>query len=146
MLSMLFTGAIIWASRKLVSLNNHNTACTMLIQWNIPLGAKWHRVCRFLSESEQNGPIPYFQFSLYLKNIITYAYISWSNTCIDIVLRFLPNIMIIRWIFLTWDQFFLSYAILPRLPLIVEAGVVTTYISNRECESEKGTETIHVYQ
>ena len=34
-----------------------------------------------------------------------------------IVSVFLPNIMIIGWIFLTWDQFFLSYANLPRLPL-----------------------------
>ena len=58
-----------------------------------------------------------FWFSLYLKNIIIYAYISWLNTCIVIVSVFLPNIMIIGWIFLTWDQFFLSYAILPRLPL-----------------------------
>ena len=49
--------------------------------------------------------------------MIIYVSISWSNTCIVIVSRFLPNIMIIGWIFLTWDQFFLSYAILPRLPL-----------------------------
>ena len=32
--------AIIWASPKLVSLINHNTACTTLKQWNIPLGGK----------------------------------------------------------------------------------------------------------
>ena len=60
-----------------------------------------------------------FQFSLYLKNIIIYAYISWSNTCIDIFIRFLPNIMIIGWIFLKRHQFFFSHAILPRLPLNV---------------------------
>ena len=37
-------------------------------------------------------------FSLYLKNMIIYAYISWLNTCLAIVSRFLPNIMIIGWI------------------------------------------------
>ena len=45
------------------------------------------------------------------------CYNSWLNTCIVIVSVFLPNIMTFGWIFLTWDQFFLSYAILPRLPL-----------------------------
>ena len=63
-------------------------------------------------------------FSLYFKNIIIYAYISWLSTCIVIVARFLPNIMIIGWIFLTWDQFFLSYAILLRLPLICKQILV----------------------
>ena len=94
-----FTGAITWASRKLINLINHNTACTTLIQWNIPVGAKWHRVFRFAPGSVQNGSIPYlFYFFLYLKNMIIYAYISWLNTCLAIVSRFLPNIMIIGWI------------------------------------------------
>ena len=119
MLSLLFIEAITWASRKLISLIDHNTACTTLIQWNIPMGAKWHRVFRFAPGSGQNGSIPYFFiFSIsHLKNIIIFAYISWLNTCIAIVWRFLPNIMILGWILLTWDQFFLSYAILPGLPL-----------------------------
>ena len=52
-LLMLFTGTIIWASPKLVSRINNNTACTTLIQWNIPLGVKWHRVCRFATGSGQ---------------------------------------------------------------------------------------------
>ena len=51
---------LIWASRKLISLINHNTACTTLKQWNIYLGAKWHRVCRFAPGSGQHGLIPYF--------------------------------------------------------------------------------------
>ena len=76
--------------------------------------------CHFAPGSGQNGPIPYFfLFSPHLKNIIIYVYILWLNTCNGIVARFLPNIMIIGWIFLTWDQFFLCYAILPRLPLLV---------------------------
>ena len=43
-----------------MSLINHNTACTTLIQRNIPFGAKWHRVCRYAPGSGQNGLIPYF--------------------------------------------------------------------------------------
>ena len=118
-LSMVFTGAIIWASRKLVSLINHKTVCTTLIQWNIPLGQNGTG-CAILPQGRgKMVHLHIFTFSPYLKNINIYDYISWSNTCIDIVWRFLPNIMIIGWIFLTWDQFFLSYAVLPRLPLYV---------------------------
>ena len=132
-LSLLFTGVIIWVSRKFISRINHNTACTTLIQWNISLAAKWHRVCRFAPGSGQNGLIPYFlifPISLYLKNIIIYTHILWLNTCIVIVSVFLPNIMIIGWIFLTWDQFFLSYAILPRLPLYVSGDTPIWYSSS----------------
>ena len=114
---MLFTGAIIWASLKLVSFINHNTACTKLIQWNIPLGAKCHRVCLFAPGSGQNGLFPYFSIfaiSQWYEYICLHFMIEW---CINIVSRFLPYIMIISWIFSTWDRFFLSYAILPRLPL-----------------------------
>ena len=106
-----------YLSRKLISLINHNTTFTMLIQRNIRLGAKWQRVFRFAPGSGQNGQILYFLFSLYLKNIIIYDHISWLNTCIVIVSRFLPNSMIIGCIYLTWNQCFLSYAILSRLPL-----------------------------
>ena len=106
----------------MVSLFNHNAACTTLIQWNIPLGAKWHRVCRFAPRSGRKNPI-FFKFSLYLKNIIRSAYISWLNICIVIVSVFLPNIMIIGWIFLKWDQFFLTYASLPRFPLLTTERV-----------------------
>ena len=143
MLSLLFTGVIsIWASRKLDSLINHNTASTMLTQWNIPLGAKWHRVCRFAPRSGQNGLIPHYLISLYLKNRIIYAYISWLNTCIVIVSVFLPNIMTFGWIYLTWDQFFLSYAILPRLPLhniaVIRPTLLPLQLSYTSC-----CETLH---
>ena len=47
---------------------------------------------------------------------------SWLNTCIVIVSRFLPNIKVVGGIFLTWDQIFFSYAILPRLPLLLQTG------------------------
>ena len=64
-------------------------------------------------------------FPIYQEYI--FAYISWFNTCIVIDSAFLPNIMIISWIFSTWDQFFFSYAILPQLPLpfIFPFGIVT---------------------
>ena len=89
---------------------------TTLIQWNITIGGKMARGAPLCPRVGQNGPILYFIF-LYLKNIIIHTYISWLNTRIVKISRFLPNIMIISWIFLTWDQFYLSYAILPRLPL-----------------------------
>ena len=54
-------------------------------------------------------------FSLYLKNIIIYAYIPWLNTCIVIASRFLSNNMIIG-IFLTWDHFSLAFC--PDFPYI----------------------------
>ena len=57
----------------------------------------------------------FFIFSLYLKNIIIYFYILWLNTCIvslKIPAKYHDN----RLDILTWDPFFLSYAILPRIP------------------------------
>ena len=110
MLLLLFTGAIIWESRKLVSLINHNTACTALIQWNISFGGKLHRVCRFAPWSVRNGPIPYFYFP-YISRIWFYM------LTFVIVWRFLPNSMMIGWISLTWGHFLLNYVILPRVPL-----------------------------
>ena len=50
--------------------------------------------------------------------------LTFRDTCIVTVSRFLPNIMIIGWIFLTWDQFSLSYAILPWLPLISKSALL----------------------
>ena len=77
----------------------------------------------------------FFLFSLYFKNIITYAYISWLNTWVVAVARFLPNIMIISGIFLTWGQLFLRNAILPRLPFIVMWIITHEKYGNRSLRS-----------
>ena len=69
-------------------------------------------------------------FSLYLGNMIIYANISWLTTCIVIVSRFLPNIMIIGWILLQWDQFFLSYAIFSPTSLTTMNGIMPSFIQN----------------
>ena len=111
-LSLLFTGAIIWASHKFVSLFNHNTAFTKYNWRQKDIG-----YAALSQGRDKMVQFHIFLFSLYLKNMIIYAYKSWLNTCIVIVSRFLPNIMIIGQTFFTWDHFFLSYAILPRLPL-----------------------------
>ena len=63
------------------------------------IGAKWHRVSRFAPGWGEMVQFHIFLFYPYLKNIIIYAYISCLNTCIVIVSRFLPNIMIIGWVF-----------------------------------------------
>ena len=125
MLWMLTFGAIIFIQRsnyfsEFVRLVNHNTACNTLIKWNtpLPLGGKAAQgvlFCLRIGAIWSNSI--FSSFSLYLRNMIIYANISWLNACIVIVSRFLPNIMIIGWIFSTWDQLFLSYAFLSRPPL-----------------------------
>ena len=125
MLWMLTFGAIIVIQRssyfsEFVRLVNQNTACNTLIKWNtpLPLGGKAAQGVLFCLRVGAIWSNSIFSsFSLYLRNMIIYAYISWLNACIVIVSRFLPNIMIIGWIFSTWDQLFLSYAFLSRLPL-----------------------------
>ena len=57
--AIIFIGAIIWASSKLVSLINHSTPCTTLIQWNIPLGANCTG-CAFLPQGR--GKMVVFHF------------------------------------------------------------------------------------
>ena len=121
-MSLLFTGVIIWASRKLVSLVNHNTACTTLIQWNIPLGAKWHRVCRFAPGSGQNGLIPYFfifSISQEHNHICLHFGIEYLYChSLSIPAKYYDN----RLDIFNVGSFFLSYAILPRLPLLISNG------------------------
>ena len=80
-LSMLFRGAIIWASRKLVSLINHNTVCTTLMQWNIPLVAKWNRVCHCAPGPGQNGPFPYF-LTFYISQ-------RWKYICLHFMIDYM---------------------------------------------------------
>ena len=91
-LSLLFTGAIIWASRKLAGLIKHNTAWTALIQWNIPLPF-CHRV-------GQNVPVSYFFYFSYISRLYMFTF------RIAIVSRFLPNIMVIEWIFFNVGSIF----------------------------------------
>ena len=114
-LSMLFTGAIIWASRKLVSLINHYMVCTTLMPWNIPLGQNGTPCAIF---PQGRGKMVYFHIFLIFAISQEFKCI-WLHFMIEYMYwhSLLPNIMTIGWIFLTWDQFFLSYAVLPRLPL-----------------------------
>ena len=71
----------------------------------------WYRVCRFGTGSGKMVQFHIFFYFSYISRLYMFTF------RIAIVSRFLPNIMVIEWIFLTWDHFFLSYAISPWLPL-----------------------------
>ena len=117
MLLLLFTGAIISTSRKLVTLS---ITIQLVHRW---YGETYHRGengtgCTVFPQGrgKMDGPVPYF-YIFAISQVYNYIclYIM-INTSIVIVSRFPPNIMIIGWIFLTWDQFFLSNAIHPPPP------------------------------
>ena len=77
------------------------------VQFCPRVGAKWFNSICFL-------------FSLYLKNKIIYSYIFVVEYIHCHSLK-IPAKYDNRLDIFKWDQFFLSYAILPRLPLYVHS-------------------------